>query len=232
MCLQLLMYLCVCVPSWVRGAQTPYDGGVCIFLLQQRPPACDGVTVGVCVSVFQGVCVCVCLGQTLLYPVNPSTRSTPLQALCANETFPYRKWIPPALCTRPNQYSSCKTYFTEMALSQRVKAGKGRDLSVIHCYLWPLWCEGILMILWEGMHRLCSALVLFCVSGQIPLHFMNKVNLILLTNNHWSVICEFKRWSMSSDSWLHSFVRAESVNLIFLWLAKHLPAGEPQRHPP
>lgn len=100
-----------------------------------RPPACSEMTAN----------VRVCLGQVRLYPVNPSEWATPLCAPRANEAFPYTEWIPLVRCTQPDQYSSCKTYFTEIALSPWVMERKDRDSSIIYWYLWLVWCEGILM---------------------------------------------------------------------------------------
>lgn len=163
MCLQSLMFVCVFTTFSVSQLSEE----------NPNPLRWDGVyfpasTQTPCLrwNNSSGLCVCVCLGQTSVHPVNPSIRSTPLEALCANETFLYRKRIPPVLCTRPNQYSSCKTYFTEMALSQRVKEGRERDLSIIHHYQWPLRCEGILMILYEGISLFYSMFQgkFFCTS--------------------------------------------------------------------
>lgn len=149
----LRVCVCVCVPAeW--GAPKPSTMGGVYFPASTQTPWNNSRSL--CVSI--SVCLCVRWGQTVVCPVNPTMRSTPLEALCANETFPYRKRIPPAFCTRPNQYSSCKTYFTEMAVLQQVKAGKERDLSVTHRYLWLSWCEGILTILQEGM---CSFYFVF-----------------------------------------------------------------------
>lgn len=124
-----------------------------------------------------------------------------------------------SICTHPNQYSSCKTYFTEMALSRGVKKLKEKDLSIIHWYRWLLWCEGVLM------ERDAP-----CVS----LRFVMLLSSSSLTkHNHWSGICE-SLWILISRFWInHRFIYlCIFLSLcVSLWLPKHPLTGEPQQHP-
>lgn len=156
----------------------------------------DGAGRSVCFPALTRSHMCVCFSMLRtssavssepICAVNPC-----LQAPRANETFPDREWFPPVLCARPNQYSSCKTYFTEMAPSQQVVEGKERDLSITHWYLWLVRCQGILM------ERVAT-----------PLLFSHTFK-FSRTDNHYSVICGSEHRSIRFQSGLYLFASLSS----------------------
>lgn len=138
----------------------------------------------------------VCIKQVLLYPVNPSEWATPLRVPRANETFPYTEWIPLALCTQPDQYSSCKTYFTQIALSHWVMKRKERDSRIIYSHRWLMGCEG------------------FLVERDAPVEVLSHVFTFLCKNNHCCIVYYFKRRSMRTS--ITAFI-CELLRLIFCY---------------
>lgn len=101
-----------------------------------------------------------------------------------------------SICTHPNQYSSCKTYFTEMALSRGVKKLKEKDLSIIHWYRWLLWCEGVLME--RDVPCVSLRFVMLLSSSSLWLNTITGVESV----NH----CEY--WSVGSESITGLFICA------------------------
>lgn len=174
-----------------------------------------------CVIVFMRVCVFrtfVGVSSEPIRGVDLSKHSVQMKPSRTGSGFPR--------CSVPTPINTHHVRHISQRWSSHSRSRKGRrDLTIIHRYLWLLWRKRNPDNCSEGD----ATLSYFKFSTRVPLRFMHKV--ILLTNNHWSVICEFKYWSISSESWLYFFLCTESLNLIFLWLTKHLPAGEPQRHP-
>lgn len=125
-----------------------------------------------------------------------------------------------SICTHPNQCSSCKTYFTEMALPRGGQGIKGERF-----IYYPL--ISVTVVMWRnpdgGGCPMCE--LAFC--------HVAKFILTLTKHNHWSGICE-SLWILISRFWInHRFIYlCIFLSLcVSLWLPKHPPTGEPQQHP-
>lgn len=180
-------------------------------MCSNQPPVCNRITVAVCV--FRTVTV----SNEPIHMVNPSW-----SALC--------KWNPSVGEYRFPQHSVHTPINTHQVrhISQRWPSysslNEGNEIYLSSTA--PCDCFHVKESQWflrRGFKAVCA--------WYTPLHVMKDGNLILLTNNHWSVIYEFKHWSISSESLLCVFVCTKSVNFIFLWLGMHPSVGE-AHHPP
>ena len=107
--------------------EPPVSWGVCISLLQHRPSVHTGLTAAVCLCLCHSFCV---FRMDAGVSTEPICAADPSQGTLCKWNLPRSgERVPPALRTHPNQYSSCKTYFTKMAL---FAAGQKRERRALY----------------------------------------------------------------------------------------------------
>lgn len=186
----VFIYQIFSIPNWIRSTRTPCDVR-CVFscvntdlLLAMK----NTVGLSVCVS------LCVCVFRTdsgvatePFRTVDLSRKTVQMKPSRTESGFPQRS-VPAPINTHHVRH-----ILQTWPSHSRSKKGRRE--------IYPLSTTSTsMLVMWRNPGCACFVML----PKKSPLHFMNK--LILLTNNHRTIICELKYWSVSCKLYFSEFL--------------------------